>query len=118
MSLVSSRLSLTHLCTIERDQNAGTSTDGWSAVPDWQPHLTDQPCRMWATAGRETVTDQTTVVVVQDNRLVLPLGTDVTEHDRVTDVTYRGTTILAGPLQIRAVLHNTDHLELLLVQVQ
>ena len=118
MSLVASRLSLTHLATIERDANAGTS-DAWGTPnpPDWQAHLSDQPCRTWATAGREVVTDTTTIVVVEDVRLIVPLGTDVTEADRVASVTYRGGTIQDGPLGIRAVLVNADHIELLLVRV-
>jgi len=118
MSLVGSRLSLTHRCTIERSANAA-SLDEWGTPDpaDWQPHLSDQPCRAWATAGREAVTDTTTVVVIEDVRLILPLGTDVTEQDRIASVTYRGQTTQDGPLGIRAVLVNADHIELLLVKV-
>ena len=116
MSLVSSRLSLTHRCTIER---GSSSPDAWGnpGVPTWSAHLSDQPCRAWATAGREAVTDTTTVVVIEDVRLILPLGTDVTEQDRIASVTYRGETTQDGPLGIRAVLVNADHIELLLVKV-
>lgn len=116
MSLVAARLSLIHRCTIER---GSSSPDEWGnpGPPTWSAHLSDQPCRTWATAGREVVTDTTTVVVVEDVRLILPLGTDVTEQDRVASVTYRGDTVQAGPLGIRAVLVNQDHIELLLVRV-
>lgn len=117
MSLVSSRLSLTHRCTIERDANAATANArGNPQSPSWQPNLTGLPCRLWTTAGREAV-DNTTIAVVEDMRLLLPLGTDVTEHDRVGDVTQRGTVIAAGPIGIRAVLTHQDHLELVLVKV-
>lgn len=116
MSLIASRLSLTYRCTIERGTS---STDEWGnpGPPTWSAHISDQPCRAWATAGREVVTDTTTVVVVEDVRLILPLGTDVTEADRIASVTYRGGTIQDGPLGIRAVLVNADHIELLLVKV-
>lgn len=118
MSLIASRLSLIHRATIQRDQNAGTiGTDGFPETPDWQDHLTGLPCRLWATAGRETVTDRTTVVVVEDLRLFCTVDTDVTTADRLGDVTWRGDTILAGPVSIRAVLRHLDHLELILVRV-
>lgn len=118
MSLVSTRLSLTHAATVERDSNAGqTDSDGYPLPPDWQIHLSWLPCRLWATAGRETVTDTTTVVVVEDLRLIVTADTDVVETDRVGDVTFRGDTILSGPVQIRAVLRHADHLELVLVRI-
>ena len=116
MSLVASRLSLIHRCTIER----ATTTDddyGNPGPPTWAAHLSDQPCRTWATAGREVVTNTTTLVVVKDVRLMLPLGVDVTEQDRVASVTYRGDTIQAGPLGIRAVLTHQDHIELVLERI-
>lgn len=118
MSLVSSRLSLTHRCTVERDANLGqVDADGYPLTPDWQTSLTDQPCRLWATSGRETVTDKTTLVVVEDLRLLLPLGTVVLVTDRLGDVTYRGDTILAGPTSIRGVLHHQDHTEIVLTRI-
>jgi hypothetical protein len=118
MSLASSRLSLTHRCVIERAANAA-SLDEWGTPDpaDWQPHLSDQPCRAWASAGREAVTDTTTIVVVEDLRLIVPLGTDVTEQDRIASVTSRGDTIQAGPLSIRGLLEHKDHIELVLVKV-
>lgn len=118
MSLASSRLSMTHRCTLERDTHAG-SPDSWGGTlpVDWEPYLTDVPCRAWASAGREAVTDTTTVVVVEELRLIVSLGTDVTEQDRVASVTYRGQTTQAGPLGIRAVLTHQDHLELVLVKI-
>lgn len=118
MSLVGSRLSLIHRCTIERAANAA-SLDSWNTPdpPDWQPHLEGVPCRSWVTAGREIVTDKSTLTVVEDARLIVSLGTDVTEGDRIASVTYRGGTIQDGPLGIRAVLAHRDHIELVLAKV-
>lgn len=117
MSLVSSRVSLLHRTTVERDANAGTS-DGWGqAQPaDWQAHLSDLPCRVWTRAGREQI-DAATSIVAEDMRLVVELGTDVTEQDRLGDVTYRGDTIVAGPISIRAVVARKDHVELFLERI-
>jgi hypothetical protein len=120
MSLVASRVNLTHRCVIERDVNAGDTDDGWGnpSPPDWRTHLVAQPCRVWATVGQEVVANTTTVVPVEDVRLIVPLGTDVTEADRVAAVTDRGAIVQVGPLQIRAVLARQDHLELVLFQVK
>jgi hypothetical protein len=117
MSLVSSRLSLTHLVTIQRDASAGVD-GGWGNpdVPNWQPYLVGVPCRAWATAGHETI-NETTNVVVEEVRLIVPLGTDVTEQDRLGDITHRGAVFLAGPTGIRAVLRHADHLDLVLVRI-
>lgn len=118
MSLVGSRLSLIHRCTTERDDNADTD-NGWNnpQTPDWQENLSDLPCRFWADAGREVIESTTTVVPIEDMRMIVPLDTDVTTSDRIASVTYRGDTIQAGPLGIRAILPRRDHLELVLVKV-
>jgi hypothetical protein len=107
-----------HACTIERDANAAT-TDSWGASesPDWQPHLEGLPCRAWSGSGRETIADKTSVVVDDELHMIVALGTDVTELDRVGDITYRGATVFAGPLSIRAILPRRDHLALTLARV-
>lgn len=119
MSLVASRLSLTHRVTVERNAGAD-SGDGWGQGTDWQPHLTDLPCRAWTTTGQETV-DGTNVVLIENLRVLLPEDTDVTERDRIATVTFRGQTIVDGPVDIRAVLPRqgvlgAGFLELVLVQ--
>lgn len=114
MSLAATRLSLTHRATIQRS-SSGTSDWNVEDDPTWADHLTALPCRAWATAGREAVANSNTPVVVEDWRMIVPLDTDVTENDRVAIVTDRSGTVLAGA-QIRSVLRNQDHLELLLVR--
>lgn len=119
MSLVSTRLSLTQRLSTERDQGAGAVDDwGGSGGPDWQAHLTDVPCRVWTMAAREPVDDEKTVVI-EDRRATVPLGTDVTEADRVAQVTDRtGAVIFPGPIGVEGVLRFDDHLELLLERVR
>lgn len=117
MSLLSSRLSLIHRCTIERDASEGTTNARGNAVaPSWQPLTTDLPCRVWVNAGQEAV-DATTTAIVEDMRLFLTVDTDVTEQDRIGDVMLRGATYLVGPIGIRAVLRHHDHLELVLKRI-
>ena len=118
MSLVSTGLILTHRTTVQRDANAGELNDvGAQASPDWSDHLTGLVCRAWTSTGREQL-DPTTSVVIEDQRLIVQLGTDVTEQDRINGVTDEyGNTVIAGIVGIRAVIHRDDHLELILVQV-
>ena len=116
MSLISTGLPLVHRATVQRDASTGIDAMGNKDVPDWQTHISDLPCFYWATAGSE-MTDATTQVVLQDMRLLVKLGTDVTEKDRIGDITNRGDVIVNGSIGIRAVLAHEDHLELILVRI-
>ena len=120
MSLVASRLSLTHRCTIERQQAAAAGRWGQTPPPSvapWEDHLVDVPCRASATTGKEYASDGVTLVDIVSVRLLLPLGTDVTTEDRIASVTDRGGNSQEGPLGVRAILSHRDHLELILVRV-
>jgi hypothetical protein len=117
MSLTSSRLSFTHRCTISRDVNASTTNArGNPSAPNYQPLATGVLCRAWTTMGAERVTEDA-IAAVEDMRLLLPIGTDVTERDRIGDITERGATYFAGPIGIRSVIRQRDHLELILVRI-
>lgn len=105
--------------TILRDANAGTTdAGGQSLPPDWEPYLTDVPCFAWSTTAREP-DNQGRIVVVENRRAILQSGTDVTEADQLGDVVQAdGTVLLNGPMNILSVMHNIDHLELLLEDVR
>ena len=118
MSLLSSRVGLRYLCSIERDANAGGS-DAWGGppAPDWQP-LASVRCNAWTSAGRELVEADRTAVIV-DRRVSVPLGTDITEADRVVSVTTRsGALVFEGPMNVSAVVRFEDHVELSLERVR
>jgi hypothetical protein len=116
MSLASTRLSLTHLCTVERQATVTADGRGHTAG-DWATHLSDVPCRFWTPDGGEVLIEGATIAALATSRLLVALGTDVTEADRITSITYRGGTVQDGPLGVRAVLWRTDHLELVLEKV-
>lgn len=105
--------------TILRDVNAGsTDAGGQPLPPNWEPHLTDVPCFAWATTAREP-DNQGRIAVVEDRRAILQSGTDVTESDQLGDVLQAdGTVLMQGPMNILTVLHDIDHLELLLEDVR
>lgn len=120
MSLVTSRVGLRHLCTIQRDANADDGVDDYGNPysADWQPHLEAIPCRAWTNAAREPIDDETSVVL-EDRRLTISLGTDVAETDRVLSVTDKaGNEIFDGPMDIEGVLRFTDHIELVLERIR
>jgi len=105
------RSRMTHRCTIERD-GAGSDAEGNPATPAWATHLSAQPCFYWSASEVEAV-DVTRTAVVEDGRLLLPKGTDVTERDRVNGITDRlGNAVRSGVLNIRAVVSYGTHLEL------
>lgn len=122
MTLTGSRVSLIHRMTTERDATPEASNkDPWgNPLPaDWQPFLEDIPCRAWTEVGRgprvgDERVSSTELVELQDRRVSVPLGTDILETDRVASITYRGETIMDGPMNILAVLAYPDHLEVAL----
>lgn len=108
---------LTHQTTVQRDANANTlNAAGAQESPSWGDHLTDLPCRFWTTSGREQL-DPTTSVVAEQMKMIVELGTDVTEQDRLSDITVQGSVIAEGPIGIRAVIAREDHLELVLERI-
>lgn len=122
MSVLSSRVSLTHRLTVQRDQSLTGTDDGWGNpdVPNFVDYLTDVPCRAWTAAGPRPGTENVgvaAVVVDTGIRAHVPLGTDVTEKDRVASISHRGAVIFPGPLDVEAVLTYPDHLELVLRRV-
>lgn len=113
---MSARATMRHRALIERNNSDQAPDDSWGGEPepDWKPHLQNLPCKTWFKAGRE-VTD-IKVVAVEDRRMIVPLGTDITELDRVARVTdRRGVRVLFdGPARIESVGARADHLELTL----
>jgi hypothetical protein len=102
--------------TIQR--NVAT-TDDWGnpGEPDWEDRYTFVECLVTVQAGREPVSEDRTVVV-EDLRGFVTTDTDVTEGDRLGDVTYRDDVIYAGPIAIEAVLRYPDHKELMLRRIR
>jgi len=110
MSLASSRVSLIHRCSIQRNEGELNSWGGKTA--SWADHLTNVPCRAWQAAGQMIVAQTVEILSVEDILIVLPLGTDIVESDFIGDITYRGETIFDGPLEIQAIIRYPDRLEI------
>ncbi len=117
MSLASTRVGMRFICYIEREVVGAEDAWGGTPVPTWAPSSTVR-CSAWSSAVREAVsTDRT--VVVEDNMVSVPLGTDVTENDRVSSVTTAtGAPYFLGPMGISSVTRYSDHMELSLERLR
>lgn len=117
MSLVSTRVGMRFICYIEREVPGANDAWGGTPVPTWAASSTVM-CSAWSSSVREAVsTDRT--VVVEDNKVSVPLGTDVTEKDRVLSVTTStGAPFFSGPMGISSVTAHVDHLELSLERLR
>lgn len=116
MSLTATRLAFKHRTTVERDGQTSENDWGHPGTPDWDTSTGRVPCRAWINAGKEAVTTDRTAVI-RDLRCMVPLDTDVTERDRLGDITEGDTVLFEGPHAIEAVLRHPDRLELLLEKV-
>lgn len=116
-----SDVQLAYLCTIQRDR--GGAEDAWHnpQAANWTDHLVNVRCWYWVSPGANAVRRRPAELGSPDAQIdtvniVLPAGTDVTERDRIRDVTlgdYTGT-LVAGPLTIREVRKRLNYTHLLL----
>lgn len=89
---------LIHRCDIERATKLNDPYQ--NAKLSWTTQAEDVPCRLVASAQRIISTDRTQFTVVSTFKLLLPLGTDVIEDDRITNI----VDVDGGPFTVKAVL--------------
>lgn len=109
----------TQIAVIERNGGATNGLGAETALA-WQP-LAKVPCRAWWWKGSRSsdkspsgqyARPQLTMNVTGGD-MAMPLGTDVTDEDRIAEVTDRtGATVEKGPFRVIAVNTYNDHLEL------
>lgn len=80
-------------CTVKRFSEAGEDDYG-QPTGAWNDHLTDEPCRLGASSGREVKFGAE--VVIADYRLFIG-DVDITEQDRVVvdGITYEVLLVLS-----------------------
>ena len=112
----------TEQAVVERD-TAGEDAYGASTGPNFEYHAT-VPCRLWwdkssgARAANRVYVSPSRTVPTSVGGMIVPLGTDINENDRVTAVRDRqGNPKVDGIFQVSAVLYEEDHIELDLVRV-
>lgn len=109
------RQRMTQRATLERDSAAqATATKdpfGGKLVPAWTTVAHAVPCWCWSEQRSESV-DTARTVVTEGLRIMFPLGTDVTERDRVAVVKDRaGQVVQQGPFGLGGVVRLNGHLE-------
>lgn len=106
-----------HRAEVERDGALGTDSWGNPNEPDWATHITSLPCRTWFDSERE-VFDGNKSAAIENRKVIVPLGTDITEDDRIAQVTDRlGSVLFTGPAKIESLGRRADHLVLMLEEV-
>lgn len=119
---------LTEKAVIQRDMGQ-VDAYGADGTPDWQDHLT-VPCRIWwlkgtgARSANRTYISPARTASVSEGGMMLALGTDVTERDRITQVlrvdaeTGSWMPYVEGIIVISAVVAQEDHMELSISRAQ
>lgn len=108
---------LTEQCVIERNMAPG-DVFGASTTPNWE-FLNQVPCRLtWdrssgIRSANRTYVSAARTVPMDEGIMVIPLGTDVTEKDRIVQILDQNDNVLiSGVFTIVAVLFQEEHMEL------
>lgn len=103
---------MTHRCTILRSSGVA---DSWGQEDsDYTPLVTGQVCRAWF-ASEQLVIAAGELAGVTTRHLALPVGTDVTEDDRIGDVAdLYGRIVFDGIHTIDELVQWPDRVELIL----
>ena len=108
---------MVHRAVVQRDTATGTGDWNTAPAPTWAAHLAAAKCFAWSNAGREVV-DKDKTVVVEDIKAIFPLGTDITEKDRISNITDRKSVVLfGGPMGVDKIQRHVSHLEANLVKL-
>ncbi len=112
-----SRTIMTMRADVERDATATTDPYGHPDASSFAA-LATIPCRVWSERRRE-VNDDKKFALIEQLRCTMPLDTDVTEDDRIAQVTDRlGVVLFAGPLRIDTIQPRSMHIEMNLRRIQ
>ncbi len=113
---MSARSRMTMRAVIERNTATAEDTYGHPVTPVFEAHATI-PCWIWSRQRREVV-DGSKTAVIEDLRVMFPLGADVQAGDKITSITdRRGAEIMAGEFMIEPVQRKLNHLEAALERV-
>ena len=108
---------MTHRATVQRNTPAGTDGFGGPGVASWGAHIAALKCWLYTKSEREVI-DGEKSATLGSHKLLIPLGTDITEADRITAVDDRlGGSIVANTMRIHSVTHRHNHLELVVEEV-
>lgn len=114
---MTARSRMTQRALVERQSSPGTDDYGNPLPGTWATHIAALACWLYGSTEREAVTEETTAVVT-DLKLMVPLGANISEQDRINRITdRRGTVIEPAMLGIETILRKRTHLQLTLSRV-
>jgi hypothetical protein len=96
-------------CEIQRNQG-GVDQYGQEVI-DWQTIATDVPCTAYHDSGAESIRD-IGIVSTDQVTVIVPLSTNVDEHDLIKGITDRQGNELFDLLVIEAVMKRRDHIQI------
>ena len=100
-----------HRASTERDIPTGVENDFGQAVTTPEPILTRHPC-YWQAQTERFIADGSKVMALGTHFALMPLGTDVEEQDRFTEIVdRRGRSKYPDRLRAIAVVPREDHIE-------
>lgn len=110
------RFRMTHRAAVERNVIANTQdTYGNEQVAIWVTHISAQPCYYWQPAAMRAESQGERNVLVYGHQVLMPLGTDITEADRINGIYDRcGRVVSADVFGITGIARKPDHLLLTL----
>ena len=126
---MAARSRMRYTATVERPKGHDVDPDGdlqWDGTWDEDGgntgagapvSLSALPCHWWA--GRETrINEEGKLLSVAHHRMMVPLGSDITEGDRVTRILdNRGETIIESVMRVLSALPRRDHVAIGLEEV-
>lgn len=120
---MTARTAMVHRTTIQRDASMASSVvkDEWGGdqAPAWTPTSSvEVSCRYWYDDSA-TIMDGERRILSTARYVQLPIDTDVTDDDRIGDITDRaGRLLCRGPMRIDSIgPHERDHLVAKLVEI-
>ena len=123
---MTARSRMTLRAHVQRSTSPGEDDFGNPLPAEWAEHIASLPIWVHGSTEKEAVTEETTAVVA-DLKALVPLGTDITEQDRLGGtidgtthdavVDRQGNTVYPGVLGIEAILWQRSHLQLTLSRV-
>lgn len=107
---------MTHRALVQRNTTAATpDTYGNAQAATWVTQISAQPCYYWQPSGQRAETQGERNFLAYGHQVVMPLGVDITEADRINGITDRNAGVVSADVfGITAIVRKPDHLLLAL----
>lgn len=102
-----------HWAVLQTYASSGTDGFGGPNAPTYEGSPTaNLRCWFYAKSEREVIDGEKSAVLGR-HKMIIPLGTTITEKDRIGSIEDRlGNIIMANTMRIHSVTHRHTHLEL------